>query len=781
MLLFDMLGLALTLSTLALLATGGYLLALRLLGAEASRDPLALAVASLLAMTAEAVGIVLVLGALGQLHLEFALAAQTLLVLVLARVGRRRAAAGLWEPLRQMGRAAWRRLREHPALALFTAHAVGSEALRGLLRPPLSWDSLMYHLLLTATWLQRHDLRPVFGPFPVSDYGFVTANGSLWLWWWMAPSHSELYVNLSALPQWALLGLASGAVARQLGARRHWPLASFLVLLTPTVAHFVATQYVDIFVGATFLTACFFVLRWLERPRLGEAALAGAAAGLAAGAKFLGVPYGMALAAATLVVALLPARRGAPGDDDGTDPAGSAGSATTTARPTATAAPVLRPSPTAAGWRRRLTHAFVAVLMAAALGSYFYLRNVALGAGPLALACEGREAGDDAKPGPILGTMTPAAPATPTAAPSSPAGPAGMPGGGGAVLPRLPRRDSVLDLWPRFDHHQVLDAFLGITRPQSHELGVGPQALLLLLVSLVLPFGIGAARRSAALLAASQIGFQLLFWVTVPFSANLNIFTNVRYLIPALGLALAGGVALAEHRRMPDAWVQGIAIALGCQGLLQFHAEMPHGVRIAVAVADLLAVALGLSGELRTAVRRHAAPLAAAVVVAALLAAPVLARFRLADRDRALENEWVAHSTSSHLFAGGWRWLDENGGSGAVDVVGAPATYFVYPAMGPYLERRAVYVNVNRANFDLASRYPACDPRADRSLDAWLDNLAGANVRWLLLTRYPQFDYAIEHTWADAHPDRFILRHQDATTLVYEVLPPPPMVPRRAS
>src|ERR1700732_4525174 len=47
-------GLALTLLTLGRLAVGGYLLALRLLGAEARRDPLALAIAALLAATAEA-------------------------------------------------------------------------------------------------------------------------------------------------------------------------------------------------------------------------------------------------------------------------------------------------------------------------------------------------------------------------------------------------------------------------------------------------------------------------------------------------------------------------------------------------------------------------------------------------------------------------------------------------------------------------------------------------------------------------------------------------------
>ena len=77
---------------------------------------------------------------------------------------------------------------------------MGSEALRGLLRPPLSWDSLMYHLLLTGTWLRDRNLFPVFGNIPINYYGYVPANGSVWFWWWMAPSHSELWVNLAAAP-----------------------------------------------------------------------------------------------------------------------------------------------------------------------------------------------------------------------------------------------------------------------------------------------------------------------------------------------------------------------------------------------------------------------------------------------------------------------------------------------------------------------------------------------------------------------------------------------------
>ncbi len=551
MFLFNLMGIVLTLITLALLGLAGYLSAVRLLGDEAERDPLALAIAALLAATAEALGIGLLLGACGLLRLDLALGILLLLVLVLLRAGGRAAPGELEAPARRLAARAWARLAEHPALSLLAAHAVGSEALRGLVRPPLSWDSLMYHLMLAATWLQDGNLKPVFGSYPVNDYGFVPANGSIWLWWWMAPSHSELYANLAALGHWALLALATGGIARALGARRHWPLAAFVVAVTPTVVRFAATQYVDIFLASALLAAAFFGLRWLQvpsqarEPRWADALLAGAGLGIVCGAKLLGVPYAMALAAAVVLAA-----RGA--------------------------------------WRRRLPQLAAALLACAALGSFFYLRNIAYGAGPLAIVCEGRTGPPPAHP-----------------------------------LPALPRPSSVVDIWQTVGHGQVLDAFLGITRPQSLELGVGPESFLLAAALLALPFGLVRARRRAGLVMASQALFELAFWLVVPFAANLNIFANVRYLIPAVGIALAGGVAMAEERGMSDAWLSGLALVLALQGMLQLHAEMPHEVRVTLGVIDLGLAALALSPALRGFARRRARALAAAALAAAVLGAPV--------------------------------------------------------------------------------------------------------------------------------------------------------------
>jgi hypothetical protein len=695
----DLVGAVATLATLGFLFLGGYLAALRLLGKEAGRDPLTLAIATLLLSTAEAVGIGLLLGSLGVLRFDFALALQAALSLVLL-LGLRKAPppGGVDGPARAIARRTWEILREHPALSILSLHAVAIEALRGLIRPPLSWDSLMYHLLLAGTWLRDRNLFPVFGNIPVNYYGYVPANGSIWFWWWMAPSHSELYVNLATLPHWLLLGLAVGSVARHLGARRHWPLAGFLVLLTPTVIRFVATEYVDIFVGATFVAAAYFALRWLREPEWSFAVFIGMGLGLAAGAKVLGIPCALALAGLAV-----PLARGA--------------------------------------WGRRSGQIVAALLMAALLGSYFYLRNVALGADPLAIACEETSSGPE-----------------------------------NANKPTIPRQNSVVDLWqPMIEQGQLLDSFLGITKPQSQELGVGPPVFVLLLVALVLPFGfLGRGRWQdwrESLLISGQIWAQLAFWLMVPFAKSHHVFANVRYLIPALGLAFAGGVAVGERKGVRDRWMEGLAVVFLAQGLLQLHAEMPRGVRMALALVDVAAVALALSPGLRALTRRSRRELAVAALALAILEAPFLARFRVEDRARALGKEFTAHQTLVRFSAAAWGWLDQHGEDGNVAAVSEPNSYFMYPAMGTHLERDVRYVNINAANHPLAIQYPACQPRVDPSPQAWLANLEAERIRWIHLSSYPGFGFPLERNWVEADPRHFVLRYRDDLNLIYEFTP----------
>lgn len=692
MFLVDLLGAALTLITLLFLGLGGYLLARLLLREEAERDPLAFAVAALLAATAGAGAVGLLLGKLGLLRIEIGLALLAAIVLVLLRAAKR-SGEDVWAPARLLGQRLRARLGEHPTMTLISLHAAAAEGLRGLLRPPLSWDSLMYHLPIVAAWLRDGRIAPVFGMKPLHFYGYQPAGGMVWVWWWMAPSHSELYVNLAFFPQAALLALAAGGVARELGARRHWPLAAFLIFLAPTVIRFAATQYVDIYVGATIAAAAFFALRWLREPRRGDALLAGVGLGLAAGSKVLGLAYALALAPAALVLA-----RGS--------------------------------------WRRRAGHLLAALALLVLLGGVFYAQNVAAGVGPLGAKCDQ-----------VPGVET------------------------AEVVPAIPRINTVAYLWrDMLAKGWLLDAFLGHTHPGSLELGVGPQVFLLL-PALLLPLGFPRGERRAALLVWSQIAAQLFLWLTVPYASSGHVYANVRYLIGALALAFAGVIALAERKGVGDRWLRGVALALLVQDLLMLHAEMPRGVRLALAAFDVLAVAAALSPRLRTFGQRRGRELAAATAVLLVLGAPYLAEFRVADRGRAFLREFTTHQTATRHFARAWHWLDRFGGNGDVAVAGTPVSYFVYPAMGTHLERRAFYVNVNRRDSRNAVDYPACDPRVDPDPRAWLENLLEADIRWLLLNRFPQTGFPEEYAWATARPDLFAVRYQDPTNVIFEFRP----------
>jgi len=182
-------------------------------------------------------------------------------------------------------------------------------------------------------------------------------------------------------------------------------------------------------------------------------------------------------------------------------------------------------------------------------------------------------------------------------------------------------------------------------------------------------------------------------------------------------------------------------------------------------------VLLALSPALRTLALRHWRPVLGAAVLLALLGAPVLTDFRVRDRERALGEEFQVHMTSTRFFASGWGWLDRHGGDGPVASVHSPNNYFQYPAMGPRLERESRYVNINAADHRVAVEYPLCQPRVDPDPRAWVANLMKQRIRWVHLSRYPQFDFTMERKWADSMPQLFVLRYSDLTNRVYEFLP----------
>ena len=298
----DVLGAVLTAIALLSLGVGGYLLAVLLERWRGQSTSLSLAISTLLCATAQGVFWAVWLGAVGFLRLELALGCQIAPHLRALARGEARAGRSVFTGPGNAPRSQ----RLVPPAPGFDAHrrqcgrsgADPGDSPTAIVLGQLGVPPTPFRIVATVP-------RSIASVRAVSNElsGFNPANGSLWLWWWLAPSHSEIYANWAFVPQWILLALATGGVARELGALRSWPYASVVVALLPVILRFATTQYVDIFLTATWLSALFYLIRWIRDPHPASALLAGLGLGLALGSKLLGLPYCVALGLGALILA----------------------------------------------------------------------------------------------------------------------------------------------------------------------------------------------------------------------------------------------------------------------------------------------------------------------------------------------------------------------------------------------------------------------------------------------------------------------------------------------
>jgi hypothetical protein len=125
-------------------------------------------------------------------------------------------------------------------------------------------------------------------------------NGELLAAWPMALLHS---VSFSASAQFVAMFLgaaASATIARQLGVPRHFAwIGAVIFVTTPIVVAQASVQYVDLLMGALFMSGLSFGLAVHREhgPVGASCALAGVAAGALAGMKLNGLIYGFLIAA----------------------------------------------------------------------------------------------------------------------------------------------------------------------------------------------------------------------------------------------------------------------------------------------------------------------------------------------------------------------------------------------------------------------------------------------------------------------------------------------------
>jgi hypothetical protein len=163
----------------------------------------------------------------------------------------------------------------------------------GLIQSPLTlYDSLSYHLLFPARWLQDHRLSIVPTPFSDPAQAYQPSNGELFFLWLMLPFHGDLLARIGQVPFLLLNGAALFALARRLGASRNHAIYAplFFFLARPVVEQAVGAD-VDLISTAMFAASMYFGLIAVDTDRASDWALWGVSGGLFFGTKYLALVY----------------------------------------------------------------------------------------------------------------------------------------------------------------------------------------------------------------------------------------------------------------------------------------------------------------------------------------------------------------------------------------------------------------------------------------------------------------------------------------------------------
>jgi hypothetical protein len=159
----------------------------------------------------------------------------------------------------------------------------------GLVVPPLSWDSLTYHLFKPARWVHYGYQFQQLAPDQWRYTEFFPQAGEYPWGWAMLASGNDALLPIAGFFLWASCGLAAYGLTRTLGGQR---IPAFYVgLITafiPAIQVEMVTGYVDIFVLLVFLLSGIALVRLEKEGSLRWAALAGLSLGLAGASKLSG-------------------------------------------------------------------------------------------------------------------------------------------------------------------------------------------------------------------------------------------------------------------------------------------------------------------------------------------------------------------------------------------------------------------------------------------------------------------------------------------------------------
>ncbi|MEE8161157.1 MAG: hypothetical protein V3T61_05925 [Acidobacteriota bacterium] len=165
------------------------------------------------------------------------------------------------------------------------------KCIRAALLPPLGWDTLTYHAVKAAMWIQTGGPAAMEAPGGWSSYRTYVGGGEIFTAWAMLPFHNDLLVGLVDPLQWLFLGLVLYGLARQLGLKSKYAWIGTVYVLCLPAAHLsVGAGYVDLGNSLALLASLMFAIRFLRHRDEPSALLAVIGLGVASGIKVTAWP-----------------------------------------------------------------------------------------------------------------------------------------------------------------------------------------------------------------------------------------------------------------------------------------------------------------------------------------------------------------------------------------------------------------------------------------------------------------------------------------------------------
>jgi Dolichyl-phosphate-mannose-protein mannosyltransferase len=163
----------------------------------------------------------------------------------------------------------------------------------GVTHSPLTaYDSLSYHLVFPARWLQDHRLSIIPTPFSDEAQAYAPANGELFFLWLMLPLHGDLFARVGQLPFYLLGAVTLYALARRMGARAShacYP-AAFYLVARPIIEQAVGAD-VDLICWGMFLASLYLGIRAVDSDERRDWVIFGVSLGLCVGSKYVALVY----------------------------------------------------------------------------------------------------------------------------------------------------------------------------------------------------------------------------------------------------------------------------------------------------------------------------------------------------------------------------------------------------------------------------------------------------------------------------------------------------------